>query len=114
MIHKYVPVAVRPESTEIIGLNGPVEDGTVVGLTCRTRGARPAAWITWYNGSTPLAETPTDDVALRVSLWWLAGKCLSKISVFLDRNSETASGSDSEEGNRDGCGRSGLKRDISL
>ena len=64
----------RPEATEIIGLNGPVEDGTVVGLTCRTRGARPAAWITWYNGSAPLAETPTDDVALRVSLWCLAEK----------------------------------------
>ena len=68
LFHKYVSfVAVRPERTEIIGLNGPVEDGTVVGLTCRTSGARPAAWITWYNGSAPFAETPTDDVALRVS-----------------------------------------------
>ena len=63
----HVSVSVRPEMTEIIGLNGPVEDGSVVGLTCRTRGARPAAWITWYNGSAPFAETPTDDVALMVS-----------------------------------------------
>ena len=74
-------VAVRPETTEIIGLSGPVEDGTVVGLTCRTRGARPAAWITWYNGSAPFAETPTDDVALRVSerieeLWLISGEKL--------------------------------------
>ena len=49
-------------------MSGPVEDGTSVGLTCRTRGARPAAWITWYNGSAPFAETPpVDEVALRVS-----------------------------------------------
>ena len=68
-IQNAICVIVRPATTEILGLSsGPVEDGASVGLTCRTRGARPAAWITWYNGSAPFAETPPeDDVALRVS-----------------------------------------------
>ena len=91
-------------------MSGPVEGGTVVGLTCRTRGARPAAWITWYNGSAPFAETPTDDVALMVSksnYGPLAKVYLRNKSAFSDRNSETTSDCDNKEGNKEleGCGR---------
>ncbi|XP_059086621.1 hemicentin-1-like isoform X5 [Tigriopus californicus] len=58
-------VNLRPESTSIIGANDPVQDGSVVTLMCRAQGARPAALITWYNGTVPLAEAPTEDVALQ-------------------------------------------------
>ncbi|GAB6028139.1 hypothetical protein CHUAL_002353 [Chamberlinius hualienensis] len=34
-------------------------EGEDISLTCVTSGARPAAKITWYNGSEPLMEQPT-------------------------------------------------------
>ena len=58
---------VRPESTEVLGADAPVQQGSLVSLMCRTRGARPAAVITWYNGSRPFAEQPAGQVALQVS-----------------------------------------------
>jgi hypothetical protein len=59
---------VRPETTEVLGADSALEQGSVVSLMCRTRGARPAAVITWYNGSRPFAEQPAGQVALQVSL----------------------------------------------
>ena len=56
----------RPEAAEIVGVSGPVADGSVVSLMCKSKGSRPAAWINWYNGSTPLGDATSEDVALMV------------------------------------------------
>ena len=51
----------------MLGADAPVEQGSVVSLMCRTKGARPAAVITWYNGSRPFAEQPAGQVAIQAS-----------------------------------------------
>ena len=66
-------VAVRPHLTEVIGgdeggYSPGVEAGNVISLMCRTSGARPAAIITWYNGSLPFNEQPAGKIALKVRL----------------------------------------------
>lgn len=60
--------SVRPYRTEVIGADRPVEDGAMVSLMCRTWGARPAAVITWFNGSRPFSEQPAGQVALQASV----------------------------------------------
>ena len=59
---------VRPYTTEVIdGNNGnPVAQGSLVTLMCRVDGARPAAVITWYNGTTPIQKQSPDKHALKV------------------------------------------------
>ena len=59
----------RPFATEVTGAEKAAEDGSVVILMCRTWGARPAAVITWFNGSRPFAEQPAGQVALQVKLY---------------------------------------------
>ena len=51
----------------MLGADAPVEQGSVDSLMCRTKGARPAAVITWYNGSRPFAEQPAGQVAIQAS-----------------------------------------------
>ena len=65
--------SVRPFSTEIIegsqGLeSAPVAQGETVSLMCRTYGARPAATITWYNGTVPFYQQPAGQIALKVTI----------------------------------------------
>ena len=50
----------------MIGIEDSIEEGTVVTLMCRSSGARPAASITWFNGSTPFSELASETVALKV------------------------------------------------
>ena len=59
----------RPYTTEVIdGNNGnPVRAGNRVSLMCRVDGARPAAVITWYNGTTPFDQQPAEQIALKVN-----------------------------------------------
>ena len=58
---------VRPFQTEVIGAEAAVEEGSMVSLMCRTWGARPAAVITWFNGSRPFSDQPAGQVALKVN-----------------------------------------------
>jgi len=60
-----VDVNLRPFRTEVIGAERPLEEGSMVSLMCRTWGARPAAVITWFNGSRPFSEQPAGQVALQ-------------------------------------------------
>ena len=62
-------LTVRPYTTEVIdGNNGnPVAEGQLVTLMCRVDGARPAAVITWYNGTTPFNQQSAEHIALKVS-----------------------------------------------
>ncbi len=62
----FSPLPVRPFRTEVIGAERPLEEGSMVSLMCRTWGARPAAVITWFNGSRPFSEQPAGQVALQV------------------------------------------------
>ena len=64
----HFPFSVRPSSTKIIGKPGEVKSGEVVTLMCRSEGARPPAVLTWYNGSTPLAELATVSTAIQVRM----------------------------------------------
>ena len=56
----------RPFQTEVIGAENAVKEGAMVSLMCRTWGARPAAVITWYNGSRPFSEQPAGQVSRQV------------------------------------------------
>ena len=49
-----------------MGADRAVNEGTPLSLMCRTWGARPAAVITWFNGSRPFSEQPAGQVALQV------------------------------------------------
>ena len=75
-------VAVRPFATEIHGAESPVEQGSVVNLVCRTNGSRPAAVLTWYNGSQPFATQPTGQVALQV----IGCRCRHLVTSFDNSN----------------------------
>ena len=61
--------SVRPYTTEVIdGNNGkPVLQDSLVTLMCRVDGARPAAVITWYNGTTPFNQQSAEHIALKVN-----------------------------------------------
>jgi len=60
-----VDVNLRPYRTDVVGAGRAVEEGTPLSLMCRTWGARPAAVITWFNGSRPFSEQPAGQVALQ-------------------------------------------------
>lgn len=51
-----VDVHVRPLSLDLSGVVHHVVQGTKVTLECAVLGARPAANVTWYNGSEPIQE----------------------------------------------------------
>ncbi|XP_024084209.1 hemicentin-1 isoform X5 [Cimex lectularius] len=53
-------VNVRPNNLEMSPVNYPIIKGNKVHLTCTVKGARPAANITWYNGTTALQETESE------------------------------------------------------
>lgn len=59
-------ISVRPYRTDVMGADRAVNEGTPLSLMCRTWGARPAAVITWFNGSRPFSEQPAGQVALQV------------------------------------------------
>ena len=93
----------RPYTTEVIdGNNGnPVAEGQLVTLMCRVDGARPAAVITWYNGTTPFNQQSAEHIALKVSHqnnWVISIHLVNgieeinqKFFLFLFKNTETAS-----------------------
>jgi hypothetical protein len=60
-------LAVRPLSLDLSGVVHHVVQGTTVTLECAVLGARPAANVTWYNGSEPILEdTLRTEVSLQV------------------------------------------------
>ena len=68
---------------------------------CRVDGARPAAVITWYNGTTPFNQQSAEHIALKVSHqnnWVIAIDLKNGIEVIdkqnyisLFKNTETTS-----------------------
>ena len=50
---------------EISGADSAVESGDVVSLLCTSMAARPAAVLTWYNGSSLFPEQPAGQVSLQ-------------------------------------------------
>ncbi|XP_063245039.1 hemicentin-1 [Bacillus rossius redtenbacheri] len=58
-----VEVNVRPLKLELSGLEHHVVQGTTVVLKCEVAGARPAAEVTWYNGTEALREDARPDTA---------------------------------------------------
>ena len=60
-----VDVNLRPISTVISVEQEDIEEGSSVRLVCRSAGARPAACVTWYNGSlsTPLIQPSASSIA---------------------------------------------------
>jgi len=63
-------VSVRPQRLDLSGVEEHVHEGTEVVLSCHVTGARPAANITWFNGSEPIGReaTATTHAAVQVSL----------------------------------------------
>lgn len=56
-------VKVRPLSLNLSGVEHHVVQGTIVLLQCLVLGARPAANITWYNGTQPMPGYSSDRTA---------------------------------------------------
>ncbi|CAB3363001.1 Hypothetical predicted protein [Cloeon dipterum] len=54
-----IDVNVRPLRLDLSGVEEHVHEGTEVVLSCHVSGARPAANITWYNGSEPIGRDAT-------------------------------------------------------
>jgi Immunoglobulin domain len=50
---------VRPLRLDLSGVEEHVHEGAEVVLSCQVTGARPAANITWYNGSEPIGPDAT-------------------------------------------------------
>ncbi|KAK9497414.1 hypothetical protein O3M35_004124 [Rhynocoris fuscipes] len=59
-------VTVRPNKLELSGVGDHVIQGNRVVLQCVVRGARPAANVTWYNGTQELQESSSAE-SLQVS-----------------------------------------------
>lgn len=79
-------VNLRPFATEITGAETPVEEGSAVSLLCRTNGSRPAAVLTWYNGSNPFSVQPTGQVALQDDDTYETQSRLSFIATRFEHN----------------------------
>ncbi|XP_037073328.1 hemicentin-1-like [Pollicipes pollicipes] len=58
----YIDLHVRPRSVELDGWSGAVREGTMVTLTCKVSGARPAANITWLAGGQEVATQSNSSV----------------------------------------------------
>ena len=57
-------VSLRPDDLLISGADRPVEAGSLVSLVCTATAARPAAVLTWYNGSALFPDQPAGQVTL--------------------------------------------------
>ncbi|XP_012280549.1 hemicentin-1 isoform X2 [Orussus abietinus] len=55
----HLDVNVRPSKMNLTGFAGHAVQETNILLQCVVNGARPAANVTWYNGTTPLGEDRT-------------------------------------------------------
>jgi hypothetical protein len=80
-----IVLAVRPLSLDLSGVVHHVVQGTKVTLECAVLGARPAANVTWYNGSEPIREESLrTEVSLQVIFHCIPNKILfSKICRFV-------------------------------
>ncbi|GAB6028135.1 hypothetical protein CHUAL_002351 [Chamberlinius hualienensis] len=58
----YLDVRVRPSSVVLIGPKHPLVAGTKVSLSCVVDGSKPAANITWLNGTSALSAMPHAEV----------------------------------------------------
>lgn len=64
----WIGVAVRPLRLDLSGVEEHVHEGAEVVLSCQVTGARPAANITWYNGSEPIGPQATADTHAAVQV----------------------------------------------
>jgi hypothetical protein len=72
-----VVLAVRPLSLDLSGVVHHVVQGTKVTLECAVVGARPAANVTWYNGSEPIREEALrTEIAPQVRLNFIPNRVL--------------------------------------
>lgn len=60
---------VRPYKWELTGYDVPVLEGTALYLLCRVKGARPAANITWFNGTEVISPQPPSNLAVQVNIY---------------------------------------------
>lgn len=73
--------SVRPLSLDLSGVVHHVVQGTTVTLECAVLGARPAANLTWFNGSEPILENALrTDVGLQVML--IVTHCSTYIYIY--------------------------------
>ena len=79
-------VSLRPESIKISGADKAVEQGAVVSLLCVAKASRPAAVLTWYNGSTLFPEQPAGQVSLEPDGTYLTSSRLSFIASRFEDN----------------------------
>lgn len=65
----YPYFSVRPNRIELSGVGEHVIQGNRVVLQCVVRGARPAANVTWYNGTVQLQESSSAE-SLQVYIYF--------------------------------------------
>ena len=57
-------VSLRPDNLQISGGDKSFSSGNVISLVCLAQSARPAAVLTWYNGSNLFPDQPAGQVTL--------------------------------------------------
>jgi len=79
-------VSLRPQAVKIGGAEAAVEAGDVVSLLCSASGARPAAVLTWYNGTSLFQEQPAGQVSLQPDGTYKTESRLSFIATRFEDN----------------------------
>ena len=79
-------VSLRPETVRIAGAERPVRAGAVVSLECAAAAARPAAVLTWYNGSQLFPDQPAGQVELESAGTYTTTSRLSFIASRFEDN----------------------------
>ena len=79
-------VSLRPDSLEISGAERAFEAGNVVSLVCVASAARPAAVLTWYNGSALFRDQPAGQVTLGTDGTYMTSSRLTFIASRFEDN----------------------------
>ena len=79
-------VSLRPDSLKISGAERAFESGNVVSLVCVASAARPAAVLTWYNGSALFRDQPAGQVTLGTDGTYMTSSRLTFIASRFEDN----------------------------
>jgi len=63
-----------PASTDYGSSTATAKEGEDIALICRSVGARPAAVLTWYNGTNVIEKSSADESVISVSILLKVGK----------------------------------------
>ena len=89
-------VSLRPDNLRITGADKSFSAGNVISLVCVAQSARPAAVLTWYNGSSLFPDQPAGQVSLHSDgtyqttsrLTFIASRFEDNEKIYCEANNE--------------------------